>query len=154
MRPSWDEYFLELTVSIAERSTCLRKKVGAIIVKKKKILCTGYKGAPSGIENCLNTGCLRDEYDLEEGGRKEICRGLHAPQNAIVQGSLFGVQLEGGTMYVTHFPCIICMKMLINAGIGTIVVEGEELDAPQSEARRISLDMADYADLEIQFGRD
>jgi len=123
-RPSWDEYFMEITRLVVSRSTCLRRQVGAVIVKDKKILATGYNGAPSGLPHCLEVGCLRDEMGIPSGERHELCRGLHAEQNAIIQAAYYGVSINGATLYCTNLPCIICTKMLINAGI-TRVVYGE-----------------------------
>lgn len=120
-RPSWDEYFMEVTRQVATRSTCLRRQVGAIIVKAKRILCTGYNGAPAGFAHCSETGCLRQQLGIPSAERQEICRGLHAEQNAIIQGALHGVSVSGAYMYVTHHPCITCAKMIINAGISTVV---------------------------------
>jgi dCMP deaminase len=123
-RPSWDEYFMQITRLVVSRSTCLRRQVGAVIVKDKKILATGYNGAPSGLPHCLEVGCLRDEMGIPSGERHELCRGLHAEQNAIIQAAYYGVSINGATLYCTNLPCIICTKMLINAGI-TRVVYGE-----------------------------
>jgi dCMP deaminase len=120
-RPSWDEYFMEITRLVVSRSTCLRRQVGAIIVKDKKILATGYNGAPSGLPHCLEAGCLRDELGIPSGERHELCRGLHAEQNAIIQAAYHGVSINGATLYCTNLPCIICTKMLINAGIMRVV---------------------------------
>ncbi|MEA3328918.1 MAG: cytidine/deoxycytidylate deaminase family protein [Candidatus Omnitrophota bacterium] len=121
-RPSWDEYFLEIAGLLAKRSTCLRREVGALIVKDKKILTTGYNGAPTAIEHCDSAGCLREKLKVPSGERHELCRGLHAEQNALIQAARYGVDVSGGTLYCTNHPCIICAKMLINAGIKKIVV--------------------------------
>jgi len=121
MRPSWDEYFVEIARQVATRSTCLRRHVGAVIVRDKRILCTGYNGAPRNMEHCDVVGCLREEMGIPSGQRQEICRGLHAEQNAIIQAALHGVSTEGATLYVTHQPCITCAKMSINAGVVRIV---------------------------------
>ncbi len=122
MRPSWDEYFMRIAFLVRQRSTCLRRKVGAVAVKDKHILASGYNGAPSGIRHCSETGCLREKLNVPSGQRHELCRGLHAEQNAIIQAALHGVSLKGSVMYVTNQPCIICAKMLINAGIKEIVI--------------------------------
>lgn len=122
-RPGWDEYFISITRLVASRSTCLRRSVGAIIVKDRRILTTGYNGAPSGLPHCRETGCLRQERGVPSGERAEICRGLHAEQNAIIQAARHGVCIEGSTLYCTNQPCLICAKMLINAGIVEIVYE-------------------------------
>lgn len=121
VRPSWDEYFAKIAMLVAERSTCLRHNVGAVIVKDKRILSTGYNGAPSGMADCLDLGCLRDELGIPSGERHEICRGVHAEQNAIIQAGLHGVSTNGATIYCTHSPCAICAKMIINAGIKRFV---------------------------------
>ncbi|MFC1657916.1 cytidine/deoxycytidylate deaminase family protein [Candidatus Omnitrophota bacterium] len=121
-RPSWDEYFLDMARLVSERATCLRRKVGAVLVKEKRILATGYNGAPSGLAHCSQVGCLREKLKIPSGERHELCRGLHAEQNAIIQASLYGVGIKGGTLYITNQPCTICAKMLINAGIKDIVI--------------------------------
>lgn len=122
-RPSWDEYFMDITHLVAKRSTCLRRQVGALLVMDKKILATGYNGAPSKLDHCLEIGCLREKMGIPSGERHELCRGLHAEQNAIIQAAYHGVQIRGATLYSTHHPCIICTKMIINAGIKRIVYE-------------------------------
>ena len=123
-RPDIDEYFLKIASVVAERSTCHRHHVGAVAVKDKHILSTGYNGAASGLKDCLELGCLRDELNIPSGERHEICRGIHAEQNAIIQASLHGVSLEGSTIYCTHTPCILCAKMLANARIKRFVSFG------------------------------
>ena len=120
-RPDIDEYFLKIAAVVAERSTCRRHHVGAVAVKDKHILATGYNGAPSGLKDCLELGCLRDELGIKSGTRQEICRGIHAEQNVIIQASLHGVSLEGSTIYATHTPCVLCAKMLVNAKIKRFV---------------------------------
>jgi dCMP deaminase len=120
-RPSWDEYFMDIVVLVSRRSTCLRRRVGAVLVKDKRILATGYNGAPSGIRHCLETGCMREKLNVVSGERHELCRGLHAEQNAIIQSALHGISLKGATLYCTNHPCIICAKMIINAGIVRIL---------------------------------
>jgi dCMP deaminase len=120
-RPTWDEYFIAITRQVATRSTCLRRKVGAIIVNDKRILTTGYNGAPKGVKSCLEIGkCMRQELSIPSGQRHEICRALHAEQNAIIQAAYHGVKIEGSSIYSTTQPCVLCAKMLINAGIKTI----------------------------------
>jgi len=120
-RPTWDEYFISITKQVATRSTCLRRKVGAIIVKDKRILTTGYNGAPRGIKSCLEIGtCLRQELKVPSGQRHEICRALHAEQNAIIQAAYHGVNISGSDIYSTTQPCSLCAKMLINSGIKRI----------------------------------
>ena len=122
LRPSWDEYFLDVASLVARRSTCLRRNVGAILVKDKRILATGYNGAPAGLKHCLDTGCLREKLKIPSGQRHELCRALHAEQNALIQASLYGISVKGSTLYATCQPCVICAKMLINAGIKEIVI--------------------------------
>ena len=127
-RPSWDEYFMQITKLISMRSTCLRRKVGALLVKDKRILSTGYNGAPSGLPHCAEVGCLREKLEIPAGQRQEICRGLHAEQNAVIQAALHGVSIKGAILYCTHQPCITCAKIIINAGIKKIVFEGDYPD--------------------------
>ena len=121
-RPSWDEYFMKITHLVAERSTCLRRKVGAIIVKNKRIISTGYNGAPRNLRHCLEIGCMREQKEIPSGERHEMCRGAHAEQNAIIQAASSGVDMEGATMYCTTAPCSTCSKMIINAGIEKLVL--------------------------------
>ena len=121
-RPSWDEYFLEVAGLVSKRATCLRRSVGAVLVKNKKILATGYNGAPSGLKHCLDSECLREKLKIPSGQRHELCRGLHAEQNVLVQAAAYGISTKDSTLYVTNQPCIICAKMLINAGIKEIVI--------------------------------
>jgi dCMP deaminase len=116
-RPDWDPYFMEIAGIVAKRSTCLRRHVGALIVRDKRILSTGYNGAPSGLAHCADLGCIREERRVASGERHELCRGLHAEQNAIVQAAFHGVSIRGAVLYSTHLPCSICVKMIINAGI-------------------------------------
>lgn len=120
-RPTWEEYFMAITKVVARRSTCLRRQVGAILVKDKRILATGYNGAPTGMDHCIDVGCLRAERNIPSGERHELCRGLHAEQNAIIQAAYHGVSIRGSTLFCTNLPCSICMKMIINAGIRTVV---------------------------------
>ena len=124
-RPDTEEYFLKIASVVAERSTCRRHHVGAVAVKDKHILATGYNGAPSGLKDCLELGCLRDEMNIPSGTRHEICRGIHAEQNVIIQASLHGISLEGSTIYATHTPCRLCAKMLVNAKIKRYVSYGK-----------------------------
>jgi len=121
-RPSWDEYFMDIVGVVARRSTCVRRRVGAALVRDRRILSTGYNGAPSGMAHCLDRGCLRLEMKVPSGERHELCRGLHAEQNAIIQAALHGVSVRGSTLYCTNHPCVICAKMIINAGIVRIVI--------------------------------
>jgi dCMP deaminase len=127
-RPSYDEYFMEMAHLVAKRSTCLRRKVGAILVKDKHILSTGYNGAPKGLKHCSEVGCLRKELGIPSGERHEICRGLHAEQNAIIQAAVFGISIKNSVLYCTNTPCVVCAKMLINAGVREIVYSGEYPD--------------------------
>jgi len=129
IRPSWEEYFMDITHLVSKRSTCLRRQVGAILVKDKKILATGYNGAPSRLKHCLDIGCLRQLQGIPSGERHELCRGLHGEQNAIIQAAYHGVGIQGATLYCTNHPCMICSKMLINAGIERIVYEEGYADA-------------------------
>lgn len=121
-RLSWDEYFMKLAWLVAERSTCLRHHVGAVIVRDKRILTTGYNGAASGTKDCLELGCLRNELNIPSGTRHEICRAIHAEQNAIIQAGTHGINIQGGTLYCTHSPCILCAKMIANAKIKRVVM--------------------------------
>lgn len=127
-RPSWDEYFMGVAFLVCGRATCLRRKVGAVLIKDKQILATGYNGAPKGITHCEETGCLRENLGVPSGQRHEICRGLHAEQNVILQAASFGVSTRGSTLYITNTPCSICAKMIINAGIEEVVIESEYPD--------------------------
>ncbi len=128
-RPDSDEYFLKIAAVVAERATCRRHHVGAVAVRNKHILSTGYNGAPSGARDCLELGCLRDELKIPSGTRHEICRGIHAEQNVIIQASLHGVSLEDSTIYATHTPCNLCAKMLVNAKIKRLVTFGSYNDS-------------------------
>lgn len=120
-RPSWDEYFIKIAGDVASRATCIRRKVGAVIVKDKRILSTGYNGVPAGITHCSKDTCLRTIYNVPSGEKHELCRGLHAEQNAIIQAALHGVSINSASIYVTNQPCSICTKMLINSGIKRII---------------------------------
>ena len=122
-RPTWDEYFLDIANLVSKRSTCLRRRVGAVLVRDKRILATGYNGAPSRIAHCSVTGCLREKLNIPSGERHELCRGLHGEQNAFLQAALHGTSLKGASLYCTTQPCIICAKMIINAGIKEIVIK-------------------------------
>jgi dCMP deaminase len=127
-RPSWDEYFMKLTREVSTRTTCLRRAVGAIIVKDNRILTTGYNGVPTGMRYCGEVGCLRDQLGVPSGQRQEICRGLHAEQNAIIQAARYGIDIRGAKIYLTTQPCITCAKMLINVGITEIIYENSYPD--------------------------
>ena len=132
-RPAWDNYFMKIAEDVSTRSTCLRRHVGAVIVKDKRILTTGYNGAPTGIAHCTEETCLRMKYNVPSGERHELCRGLHAEQNAIIQAAYHGVSLKGAKIYVTHKPCSICTKMLINSGIDTFIFRSYNEDTLADE---------------------
>ena len=144
-RPDWDTYFLRIAQLVAQRSTCLRRQVGAVIVRDNRLLATGYNGAPNNVAHCfqLPGGCLREARKIPSGERQELCRGLHAEQNAILQAAAFGVSLKGGDCYCTHHPCITCAKMLINAGIKRVVFLGDYPD-------ELSLEMLKEAKITIE----
>ncbi|MBS3762784.1 MAG: cytidine/deoxycytidylate deaminase family protein [Planctomycetes bacterium] len=127
-RPSWDDYFMQIASVVAQRSTCLRRKVGAVLVLDKRILATGYNGAPMGLPHCAETGCLRTKYNVPSGERHELCRGLHAEENAFLQAARYGIRIEGATIYSTHVPCVLCTKMIINCGIKRIVAVNDYPD--------------------------
>lgn len=129
MRPSWDEYFMNIVDIVKTRSTCMRRQVGAVIVRDKRILTTGYNGTPSGLKHCSKVGCLREELKIPSGERHELCRGIHAEQNAIIQAALFGVPIQNSTIYTNLSPCILCTKMIINSGITRIVTREPYNDA-------------------------
>ncbi len=124
-RPDWDEYFLQMAELAATRSTCLRRHVGAILVQDRRVIATGYNGAPSGLKHCIETGCMRQQLNIPSGQRYEICRGNHAEQNAIINAAYYGVSTKGATLYCTHQPCTICARMIINAGIRRVVHLGD-----------------------------
>ncbi|MFC1935100.1 cytidine/deoxycytidylate deaminase family protein [Chloroflexota bacterium] len=153
-RPNIDEYFLKIASVVAERSTCQRRHVGAVAVRDKHILSTGYNGAPSGMKDCLELVCLRNEMKIPSGTRHEICRAIHAEQNAIIQASLHGVSLEGSTIYCTHTPCILCAKMLANAKIARFVSFGKYDDDEFVELFRelgIEVDIKEKPSSEINY---
>jgi dCMP deaminase len=153
-RPDVDEYFLKIASVVAERSTCRRHHIGAVAVRDKHILATGYNGAPSGFKDCLELGCLRDELGIPSGTRQEVCRGIHAEQNVIVQATLHGVSLEGSTIYCTHTPCVLCAKMLVNAKIERYVSFGEYDDDSFKELFReadIEVDIKKRPPAEINY---
>jgi len=126
-RPGWDDYFMNIAQLVATRSTCLRRSVGAVLVRERRLLATGYNGAPSGLRHCLDVGCFRQQNHIPSGERHELCRGLHAEQNAIIQAAMHGVSVKGASLYCTNHPCIICAKMIINAGISSVIIkEGYE----------------------------
>lgn len=141
-RPSWQDYFTDITRLVSTRSTCKRRKVGAILVKNKRVLATGYNGAPSGVPHCLDVGCLREELGVPSGERHELCRGLHAEQNAILQAAHHGVSIDGADIYCTNLPCIICTKMIINAGIRRVYyLDGYADELSTSMLRTAAVDL-------------
>jgi dCMP deaminase len=142
-RPSWDAYFMGIARLVASRSTCLRRQVGAVLVKDRNILATGYNGTPSGISHCEETGCLRQQLGVPSGERHELCRGLHAEQNALIQAAKHGVAIAGATLYCTNSPCSICSKMIINAGLEKIIFLDGYPDT-------LSLQMLSEAAIELQ----
>lgn len=142
-RPGWDEYFMSIVDLVSKRSTCIRRSVGAAIVKEKNILATGYNGAPRGMPHCLDIGCLREELNVPTGEKHELCRGLHAEQNAIIQAAYHGVSIRGATLYCTTLPCSICTKMIINAGIIRVVYK-------EGYADDFSIQMLSDADIELE----
>ena len=143
-RPSWDEYFMEMAEVAKKRSTCTRRQVGAVIVKDNRIMTTGYNGVPAGMEHCETRGCLRDQLAVPSGERHELCRGLHAEQNAIIQAAHLGQSIAGGTLYCTNHPCVICAKMILNAEIRRIVVREGYPD-------QLGADLLKEAGLQLEF---
>ncbi len=141
-RPSWDKYFLKITQDVSERATCVKRKVGAIIVQNNRILTTGYNGAPKGFSHCTEQTCIRRQMQVPSGQRHELCRGLHAEQNAIIQAAVHGVKIDGGTLYCTYQPCVICVKMMINAGIKRLVYSGGYPD-------ELAAEMLKESDMEV-----
>ncbi|MCD4818472.1 MAG: cytidine/deoxycytidylate deaminase family protein [Candidatus Cloacimonetes bacterium] len=121
-RPSWHQYFMEMAFLVAKRSTCLRRQVGAVIIKNNQVVSTGYNGAPKHVRHCAETGCLREKLKVPAGERHELCRGVHAEQNAIIQAAINGTSLHDAVLYCTNQPCIICSKMLINSEIKQIFI--------------------------------
>ena len=141
-RPAWDDYFMDIANLVARRSTCLRRAVGAVLVKEHRVLATGYNGAPAKIRHCAEVGCLRESMNIESGQRHELCRGIHAEQNAIIQAAYHGVAIRGASLYCTNLPCAICTKMLINAGLTEICYQegyADELSAALLEEAGIRL---------------
>ena len=142
-RIDWNTYFINITKEVTKRSTCMRRMVGAIVVKENLILSTGYNGTPIGIKHCEDIGCIRNEMNVPSGERHELCRGLHAEQNTIINATKTGVNLEGSTIYITHSPCIICSKMIINAGIKKVVYTSNYSD-------ELSIKFLKEADIKIE----
>jgi len=141
-RPSWERYFLDIAQLVSRRSSCLRRNVGALLVKDKRILATGYNGVPSGLPHCSEVGCLREALGVAPGTKHELCRGLHAEQNAIIQAAIHGASIQGAELYSTHHPCVVCVKMLINAHITKIYLAGDYPD-------RLAKDLLLQAGIEI-----
>ncbi len=141
-RPSWDEYFMKIVDLVKTRSTCLRRQVGALIVKDKRILASGYNGAPAGVSHCEEVGCLRQQLNIPSGERHELCRAIHAEQNAIVQAAYAGTSVKDSTIYVSLQPCSLCAKLIINAGITKLVYRGSYPD-------ELSLSMLNEAGIEL-----
>ena len=143
-RPTWDEYFMEMAELTAKRATCSRRQVGAVIVRDNRAVATGYNGAPRGLAHCEEKGgCLREKLGVPSGQRHELCRALHAEQNAIISAASMGNAIEGGTIYITHQPCVICAKMIVNAGIRRIVVREGYPD-------ELSMEILDEAGLKVE----
>jgi len=142
LRPNWDNYFMEIANLVSKRSTCLRRSVGAIIVKDKRILSTGYNGSPTGLKHCEEIGCIREKLKIPSGEKHELCRGIHAEQNAIIQAAYHGVSINNADLYSTVLPCSICAKMLINSGIKKIFYKS-------SYADKLSQDMLQEAKIEL-----
>lgn len=133
MRPTWDEYFMDIANLVKTRSTCTRRQVGAVVVKDKRILATGYNGSPTACSHCTDIGCLRTKLQVPSGERHELCRALHAEQNAIAQAAQHGISMQNATIYVTTQPCSLCAKLLINAGITHIIYDGDYPDSLSME---------------------
>ncbi len=147
-RPSWEAYFMDIAALVAKRSTCLRRAVGSAVVKNKQILATGYNGAPTGVRHCIEVGCLRQQMNVASGERHELCRGIHAEQNAIIQAAFHGVSIKGASLFCTNLPCSICAKMIINAGIKKIYYKDGYAD-------QMSTEMMSEAGIEvIRFNRN
>ena len=142
-RPDWDHYFMEIAEVVSKRSTCLRRSVGAVIVKDRQILATGYNGTPKGMPHCAEVGCLREQLHVPSGQNHELCRGIHAEQNAIIQAAKLGVSIDGATLYCTHQPCSVCAKMIINAGIRRVVYQEGYPDS-------FSLDIFEEAKVQLE----
>ena len=142
-RPSWDEYFMTLAKQVATRTTCIRRAVGCVLVRDKRIIATGYNGAPTGLHHCVETGCIRQKLDVPSGERHELCRALHAEQNALIQAARYGLPVDGSTIYITTQPCVVCAKMLINAGVQEIVYANPYPD-------ELSLSMLEEAGIKLR----
>ena len=127
-RPDNDTYFMRMADLVATRSTCLRRQVGAVIMKEKRVLTTGYNGAPKGLKHCAEVGCIRTQNNIESGTRHELCRGVHAEQNAVIQAAYFGASIKDASIYTTNFPCVMCAKILVNAGIIEVIYKDDYVD--------------------------
>ena len=127
-RPDNDTYFMRMADLVATRSTCLRRQVGAVIMKEKRVLTTGYNGAPKGLKHCAEVGCVRTQNNIESGTRHELCRGVHAEQNAVIQAAYFGASIKDASIYTTNFPCVMCAKILVNAGIIEVIYKDDYED--------------------------
>jgi dCMP deaminase len=132
-RPDNDTYFMRMADLVATRSTCLRRQVGAVIMKEKRVLTTGYNGAPKGLKHCAEVGCVRTQNNIESGTRHELCRGVHAEQNAVIQAAYFGASIKDASIYTTNFPCVMCAKILVNAGIIEVIYK-DDYEDPLSKA--------------------
>jgi len=135
-RPTWNEYFMKLAWLVAERSTCVRHHVGAVIVRDKRILTTGYNGAAVGLQDCISLGCLRNKLNIPSGQRHEICRAIHAEQNTIIQAGYHGISIRASTLYCTHSPCILCAKIIVNTGITKVITN---IEYPDNESKQLFL---------------
>jgi dCMP deaminase len=132
-RPDNDTYFMRMADLVATRSTCLRRQVGAVIMKEKRVLTTGYNGAPKGLKHCAEVGCIRTQNNIESGTRHELCRGVHAEQNAVIQAAYFGASIKDASIYTTNFPCVMCAKILVNAGIIEAIYKDDYVDPLSKE---------------------
>lgn len=146
-RPTWDQYFMELTEIVATRSTCLQEQMGTVLVREKRVLTTGYNGAPAGMKHCEEVGCLREGLPPDQ--EAELCRGLHAIQNAIIQGAVSGVPIKGSVLYTTHAPCITCTKMLINSFV-TNIISLRDYPRPLTTTDQLAVDMLEEAGIEMK----
>ena len=142
-RPSWDEYFMRIAFEVATRSTCMRRKVGCVLARSKRILATGYNGVPRGLPHCEEAGCIRERNGVPSGQRHELCRGLHAEMNAFLQAAIHGVSVDGSELYSTTHPCVLCTKMLIQAGVRRVI-------AAEGYPDDLSADMLNEAGVEVE----
>jgi len=150
MRPPWDVYFMRMAVLAASRSTCLRRHVGAVIVKERMVLSTGYNDTPRGLPNCGDGGCARCASEAPSGTGLDTCLCIHAEQNSVVQAAYHGVSVAGATIYTTHQPCLTCAKLIVNAGIRRIVFSGEYPDPLALEMLRQAGIALDRLILEVE----